>query len=125
MIRGVDFGVVDQIYYFGKQRDTPTGFQCFFCAGSCGVLGGEGGGYLCLEELYREDSSSISLDSHYGDDILLFIIYVVIISASPLLGRFPFSWIPVQSLIFTPISRVNLVSKRGAAHGTRENRSDL
>ena len=56
-----------------------------------------------------------------------FILYGVVISFSPLSRRFPFSWFPVHSLLFTqksllfkPKSRATLVSTRGTAQGARK-----
>ena len=55
-----------------------------------------------------------------------FISYVVFVSASPLSGCFPFSWFPVQPLLFTPkslfltlISRATWGSMRGTVRGVQ------
>ena len=55
-----------------------------------------------------------------------FIHHVVFVSASPLSGCFPFSWFPVQYLVFTPkyllftpIYRATYGSTRGTARGER------
>ena len=70
---------------------------------------------------------SIKSTHYFLDQRYCFIRYVVFVSASPLLGRFPFSCFPVQSLIFTlkyllltPISRANWDSTRGTARGAME-----
>ena len=58
-----------------------------------------------------------------------FILYFFFVSASPLSGSFPFSWFPVQSLLFTlksllftPISRTTWGSTCGTACGARHRR---